>query len=92
MSPTIYAMVVAGAILFAIATIGALVLLVLDARTASRLRRRLGLGGSDATEEFDGADHKQLLEGFARRGQSLAKLVGVTHCSRRSKGTPPLVP
>jgi len=74
MSPTLYALVIAGAILFGVATVGALIVMGLDARDSRRLRRRLGLIGEDA-EEFEGADHKQLLEGFARKGQSLEKLV-----------------
>ncbi|WP_293367507.1 type II secretion system F family protein [Nevskia sp.] len=74
MTPTIYALVITGAILFGVATLGALILLVLDARGARRLRQRLGLLGENA-EDFEGADHKQLLEGFARQGQSLEKLV-----------------
>ncbi len=76
MSPTIYAMVVVGAVLFGIATLGVLIWMALDARSGRRLRRRLELGGSsEAGDDFDGAEHKQLLEGFARRGQSLEKLV-----------------
>lgn len=74
MSPTLYALVIAGAILFGVATVGALIVMGLDARDSRRLRRRLGLIGEDS-EEFEGADHKQLLEGFARKGQSLEKLV-----------------
>jgi tight adherence protein C len=74
MSPTLYALVIAGAILFGVATVGALIVMGLDARDSRRLRRRLGLLGEDS-EEFEGADHKQLLEGFARKGQSLEKLV-----------------
>lgn len=74
MSPTIFQFVVAFAILFGVATIGVLIYMALEARSARRLRRRLGLNGQDA-EDFEGADHKQLLEGFARQGQSLEKLV-----------------
>lgn len=75
MSPTIYGMVVVGAILLGITTLGLLIWMALDARTARRLRRRLGLGGSEAGDDFDGVENKQLLEGFARRGQKLEKLV-----------------
>lgn len=74
MSPTIYAMVVAGAILFGMGTIAALIVLAIDARSTRRLRERLGLADEDR-DGFEGAEHKQLLEGFARRGQSLERLV-----------------
>ncbi|MCX7072067.1 MAG: type II secretion system F family protein [Gammaproteobacteria bacterium] len=74
MSPTIFQFVVAFAILFGVATLGVLIYMALEARSARRLRRRLGLIGEGA-EDFEGADHKQLLEGFARQGQSLEKLV-----------------
>ncbi|MDP3294127.1 MAG: type II secretion system F family protein [Nevskia sp.] len=75
MSPTIYAMVVVGAVLFGIATLGVLIWMAFDARAGRRLRRRLELGGTELGDNFDGAEHKQLLEGFARRGQSIEKLV-----------------
>lgn len=72
---TLYSLVVAGAILIGIAALGAFALLAVDAQTARRIRRRLGIAGDDPEDEIDGPMDQKLLKSMARRGQSLEKLV-----------------
>ncbi|GAC1628221.1 MAG: hypothetical protein NVS9B10_17930 [Nevskia sp.] len=63
------------ALIFGLAALIAFAFVALDARTAGRMRRRLGLGGAADSEDFTEAGDQKLLQGLAKRGQSLERIV-----------------
>lgn len=73
MTPTIFATGIVLAIIVGLAALVAFVFVVIDARTAGRMRRRLGLGG--AADDFADAGDQKLLQGLAKQGASLERMV-----------------
>ena len=73
MSPILFATLVVLAVIIGLAALVALAFAAMDARTASRMRRRLGL--SRPLDEFTEAGDQKLLQGLAKQGASLERLV-----------------
>ena len=74
MSSTGFAFIVAAAIFVGISAIAVLLIVVFDAQAARRLQRRLGFGGG-VDDSLGGGDDRRLLQGIARGGQKLEKIV-----------------
>jgi len=73
MTPLVFATGIVLAVVFGLAALVAVAFVVVDARTTGRMRRRLGL--SVPSDDFAEAGDQKLLQGFAKQGQSLERLV-----------------
>lgn len=82
MSAGLFAAVVAVAIVLAAAAVAALVVLGLQARESSRVRRRLNPEGVEV-EEFSGAPGGELLQSIAKSGKKLEAAVDTNKESAR---------
>lgn len=82
MSATVFASLVAAGVVLAAVAVFALAVLALQARTASRLKRRLNPGGVEAGE-FDDVQSGEVLRSIATGGKKLEALVDTNNESAR---------
>jgi len=73
MSADSYATFLAGAVFFLLLAVGAVAILVLYTRSERHMRRRLDSSDAVAADDFDG--ERPLLQGMARQGKAIEKLM-----------------